>query len=116
MEPVNDNHQDLVDYISDRLTDICESVGIEETASVLIIRAIQKDVRENYGGERHYVPVPDKRLRNIRLIKQWKDGTKKQDLCRIFDLEISTVNRIISIYLQGLKPHNQGFGSDDWNL
>lgn len=75
-------------------------------------------IRENFGGERHYIRTPSKTFRNEDIARDWDRGMSKGALSEKYAVSVATVSRVIKLYcLPPKRPsQGQGLGRDGWNL
>ena len=95
-------------------------IGKENAIKVADVVAVK--LRNEYGGDHHYVRDPNSpHIRNRQIIRDWlaqkKAGSENRKLlAKKYGVSQQAISRIIANYLARLKPQNISFGSDTWIL
>lgn len=115
--PILSNIQDLPDYLARCLSNALIGAGIDTALTIEIIEVVDGDIRREFGGSELYVPVIDKGRRNAAILSDWRSKVEKDQIARDHGVSVSTVNRVISAYLnRHRRSAAVGFGRADWNL
>lgn len=104
---------DLHEYLISRITIAMQRAGVDAGLARSIADEVDHDIRSRFGSQEHYIPAPDRRKRNQRIIDCWKSGMKTTDIAATVGVHQSTVSRIITSHL---NKQTAGFGRDGWNL
>jgi len=85
--------RDILDSLHTTVTSAAMKRGVDWREAVQIAYDVEERLRAEWGGQRHYVPVPDV-LERHRLIMEAFDGTNRDEVCRNFGISRRTLRRI----------------------
>ena len=99
----------LVLYIRRETIATARAQGVDNALAVKIADHLCNEIRNIYGGDRHYVTAPDVRDRNQRIVEAKKNGSSHSEIAHDEGVHPRTVRRIVS-------EHPEEFGSKEWHL
>lgn len=82
------------------------SAGVEPAVAARIADQVCTAIRKDHGGGREYIPAPDVRERNHRIVEAKKSGLPQKEIARKEGVAMKTVSRVIA----------QEFGGEEWVL
>lgn len=86
------------------------AAGVAAETARAAVQAAEAVIRAEWGGESHYIPTPDKSVRDRAILQALEQGEDPRQVARKHDVHPSTVRRVRQ------RRQGSGFGSDDWVL
>ena len=83
-----------------------QAEGIAADVAVRIAGQVCSAICRSHGGAREYIPAPDVRERNHRIVKATKSGVAHSEIAKTEGVHTKTVSRVVALE----------FGSDEWAL
>lgn len=80
--------------------------GVDREVAARIADEVCTAIRGRHGGDREYIPAPDVRARNRRIVDGKKSGLSHAEIARREGVNPKTVSRVVA----------HGFGSEEWVL
>lgn len=100
----------MMTFLSRNLRALATEAGLTaDNAKALTTRLVGM-IRENFGGERHYIRTPSKTFRNEDIARDWDRGMSKGEIAEKYAVSVDTVSRVISLYRLPPKRPSQGDG------
>ncbi len=102
--------RDICQVIRLELSDILENEGIEKERSDAIVGDIESKIRQEFGGDSHYITMQDKTARNVQIQNDWTHGMTIPEIAKKYEIHASTAYRIVHAI------SSAGLGTRDWLL
>ena len=104
---------DICEYIKSLFADKMERAGMEASMINGFVDEVERDLRRHFGGDKHYIPSPDKKKRNKAIIAEWRKGVPIDQLAKKYSIHTTTVHRILNANRKTTQC-GPGLGTDDW--
>jgi len=101
------NHRDIVDQAVSEIRGQLTVLGHSEKVAEGVAQRLDRALREEWGGEEHYVYVFSKSKRNEAIYAAWRSGDDKAYLAKKYGVSVATIERAIRRF-----SHNKTAGHD----
>jgi DNA-binding NarL/FixJ family response regulator len=109
--------KDILDALSDRLGVRLVASGMPTHEATAIVAEAVYEIRNEFGGCRHYVYSKSSDGRNSVVISLWRSGKTKSEIAKSQSISVRTIDRIISTHnSKRAKARSIEFCSDYWAL
>lgn len=109
---------DMMTFLTRNLRALATEAGLTtDNAKALTTRLVGL-IRENFGGERHYIRTPSKTFRNEDIARDWDRGMSKGEIAEKYGVHVATVSRVIALYRIPTQRPSQGdgLGPKGWGI
>lgn len=104
--------RELVDAIHHEVYEALRSCGVDDLTAMRCADRACETLQGRFGGNRHYMPRPDKEPRNLRIAADLRVVQDPKAVATKHGVSVSTVKRAA----REAEPDSGGFGSEDWNI
>lgn len=110
------SEDDLCEFIRDHLSALLTAGGMDGGQVAAVLDDLEQSMRDEYGGEDHYIPAADKKQRNKMLLADWRTGIQVDALAKKYNMHVRSVYRVINQKPKTKKTCGVGLGTDEWVL
>lgn len=109
---------DMLRFIAITINALAGECNLSADSARTLAARLVNLIREQFGGERHYVRAPTREPRNSEILAAHDAGETQAAIAKRFGIHITTVKRVIARHrLPPQRPaQSDGFGPRGWNL
>lgn len=106
----------FIDSVLEEMIAALVAAGVDKRRAVLDARARCTVIRQRWGGDKQYVPAPDKAELDRLIAEDVKRIGDRKEVARRHGVHLRTVSRAVTRHYKRKTRQSSGFGSDEWVL